>query len=73
MAVAQDLVPVRYPRLATLALMPPQLASMAVALGLDSQGLVPALADCLVCHMGTPFFPTTLGIHRLWGWQWPWV
>jgi len=62
MAVALGLVPVWVPKMAKLALVPPQVAPVAVALG-----LVPALADCLVCHLCTPFFPTTLGIHRPWG------
>jgi len=62
MAVALGLVPVWYPKKANLALMPPQVAPMAVALG-----LVLALACCLVCHMCTPFFPTTSGILRPWG------
>jgi len=44
MAVALGLVPVWYPKMANLALMPPQVAPMAVALG-----LVPALPwlNCL--------------------------
>jgi len=41
MAVALGLVPVWYPKMANLALLPPQVAPRAVALGLVSLGLGP--------------------------------